>query len=309
MNLKGKKVLITGGAGFIGSHTGDALIKKGAKVVVVDNLDTGLKENINKKAKFYKLNIADKKLEQVFKREKPEIIYHFAANAIVPRSVKNPLIELDAISGTLNILVNAQKYGVKKIIFSSSSFIYGNSNKLPLKEGSRLQLISPYAISKATIEQYLDFFRRVYHLPYVALRYATVYGPRQRMSAMADYVRTLKRGDQAEIWGDGTKTRDYVYIDDIVKANLLALKVSDSYKSPIFNVGSAKETTLNELYYEIAKILGKKANPIYLPDRPGELIRYCVDYSKIKKELGWKPTIGLKRGLSKKAVAEGWMKK
>lgn len=304
MVIKNKKFLITGGAGFIGSHTVDSLIKKGAKVIVVDNCVTGRKENINPKAKFYKINTADLKLEDIFKKEKPEIIYHFAFNVLVPESVENPLIDMDSIVGSVNLLKNARKYGVKKVLFASSSFVYGNNKNLPIKETEPLDPISSYVVAKNTVENYLQFFKKNYGLLYVILRYATVYGPRQIKGAMADYIRKLNTDKQAKIWGDGEKTRDYIYIDDVVYANLLALKLSDSYQDPVFNVGTAVETTLNVLYKKIAELLGKNSKPVYLPDRPGELMRYSLNYTKIKKVLGWKPKYNLETGLKTKLKLE-----
>lgn len=298
MELKNKKVLVTGGAGFIGSYVVDALIKNGAEVLVIDNLSTGRRENLNPKAKFYEMNIADLNIKDIFEKEKPEIVYHFAFNVLVPKSVENPLIDMDSISGSLNVLINSQKSGVKKVIFSSSGFIYGNTDKLPVKETEPVDPISPYVVAKYAVENYLKFFNKAYNLPYVIFRNAAVYGPKQITGAMADYIRKLKSDTQAEIWGDGNKTRDYVFIDDVVKANLLALDLPDNFSDPVFNIGSGKETTLNELYKKIAFLLGKEAKPIYHPERPGEQIRYCLDNSKIKKELGWNMDYDLDEGLS-----------
>lgn len=305
MDFRNKKFLVTGGAGFIGSHTVDALIKKGAKIIIIDNLVTGRKENLNSKAKFYKINIANPKIENIFKKEKPEIIYHFAFNVQVPKSVKNPLIDVDSIVGAVNIFKNAQKYSVKKVIFSSSGFVYGNTKNLPIKESEPIDPISPYVVAKNTVENYLRFFNRAYDLPYVILRYSTVYGPGQIMGAMTDYIRKLASGKQAEIWGDGTKTRDYVYIDDVIRANLLALDLPLDYPDPVFNIGTGIETTLNELYWKIAELLNKEPKPIYLPDRPGEQIRYCLDYSKAKKVLNWEPRYNFGKGLKLRLRKEG----
>lgn len=298
MNIVNKKILVTGGAGFIGSHVVDYLIKNGADVFIIDNLSTGRKENINPKARFYEINIADLKIKEIFEKEKPEIVYHFAFNVLVPKSVENPLIDMDSISGSLNILINSQKNGVKKIIFSSSGFIYGNTNNLPAKETEPVSPISPYVVAKYTVENYLKFFHKAYGLQYVIFRNAAVYGPKQITGAMADYIRKLKAGEQAEIWGDGSKTRDYIYIDDVVEANLLALDLPDNFLDPVFNIGSGKETTLNQLYFKIAEILDKRANPIYHPDRLGEQMRYCLDNSKIKEALKWSPKYNLDDGLS-----------
>ena len=297
MELQNKKILITGGAGFIGSHTADTLIEKGAEAIIIDNLATGRKENINPKAKFYNINIADQKIEDIFQEEKPEIIYHFAFNVLAPKSVKNPLVDMDSIAGSINILKNAKKYGAKKIIFSSSGFLYGNTKNLPAKETEPIDPISPYVVAKNAVENYLRFFNKAYGLSYVIFRYAAVYGPRQVTGAMADYIRKLSAGQQAEIWGDGNKTRDYVYVGDVARANLLALNLPLDYPNPVFNIGTSIETTLNELYEKIAQLLKKEPKPIYLPDRPGEQVRYSLDYSKFKKALGWRPAISLDEGL------------
>ncbi len=299
MNLKNKKILVTGGAGFIGSHMVDSLIKKRAKVFIIDNLSTGRKENLNPKAKFYKANISDNAIGNIFKKEKPEFIYHFAFNVLVPKSVENPLIDIDSIAGSVNLLINAKKYGAKKFVFTSSGFIYGNTKNLPVKETEIFSPVSPYAIAKYAVENYLKFFKKAHGLPCVILRNAAIYGPRQVTGAMADYIRKLRSGHQSDIFGDGNKTRDYVYVDDAVRANLLVLDLKDDYPEPTFNIGSGKETTLNELYKKIAKLLGKQANPNYHPDRPGEQIRYCLDSSKIEKTLGWKLQYSLDQGLKK----------
>jgi len=302
MELENKKFLVTGGAGFIGSHTVDALIKKGAKVAIIDNLVTGRTENLNPEAKFYNMSIADFEVEKVFQEEKPEFIYHFAFNVLVPKSVENPLMDMDSIAGAVNILQNAKKYGVKKIILSSSAFLYGNTKNLPAKETEPVIPVSPYIVSKRAVENYLEFYRTAFNLSYVILRYSAVYGPRQFTGAMADYIRKLAADKQAEMYGDGEKTRDYIYIEDVIRANLLALDVSSDFSNPIFNIGTGIETTLNDLYKKIAQFLGKEAEPIYLPDRPGEQYRYSLDCAKARKELGWEPKYNLEEGLKKRVA-------
>ncbi len=297
MRIKNKKFLITGGASFIGSNTVDALLEKGAKVIIIDNFFTGRKENLNPKAKVYKINIIDPKIENIFKKEKPEIIYHFAFNRLFLKSIENPLLDMDSIAGSLNILNKARKYGIKKIIFPSSGFVYGKTKKLPMKETDPPNPSTPYAIAKLTVENYLRFFYKTYKLPYVVLRYANVYGQRQNFGAMADYMRKLSEGKQSEIYGDGKMSRDYVHIKDIVRANLLALRVPDDYLNPVFNVGTGKETTLNELYQNIATLLKKEAKPIYLPARAEEQPRYFLDNSKLFRAVGWQPKVSLKEGL------------
>ena len=298
MELQNKKILVTGGAGFIGSHTVDALIEKGAKVIVIDNLSTGKKENLNPKAKFYKINIADPEIEEILEKEKPEIIYHFTFFVLVPKSVEDPLLDMDNIIGSVRMLKKVKELGgIEKIIFSSSGFLYGNTKNLPAKETEPVNPVSPYVVAKLAVENYLKFYKQVFGIPYVILRYSAVYGPRQVTGAMADYIRKLSEGKQAEIWGDGNKTRDYVYISDVVRANLLALDAPNDHSNPVFNIGTGIETTLNTLYKKIADLLDKKVKPIYHPDRIGEQIRYCLDVSKIKKKLGWEPRYNLDEGL------------
>lgn len=295
--LSGQKVMVTGGAGFIGSHTVDALINNGAEVMVVDNLLTGREENINPEARFYNLNIADPEIEVIMEKEKPAIVYHFAFFVLVPKSVKTPLLDMDCLIGTLRILQKAKDLKIKKIIYSSSGFVYGNNPNLPVSESEPFDYVSAYTVSKSATENYLKFFYKTYSLPYVILRYSAIYGPRQITGAMADYIRKLAKDQQAEMWGDGNKTRDYVFINDVVRANLLSLNIPDGHINPVFNIGTATETTLNVLYKKIADILGKEAKPIYYADRPGEQIRYCLDYFKAKEELGWKPKYTLDEGL------------
>lgn len=302
-----KKILVTGGAGFVGSHTVDALIEKGADVVVVDNLSTGCRENLNPKAKFYEINIANPKIEEILEAEKPEIIYHFSFFVLVPKSADDPLLDVDNIIGSIRILKKIkQMNGIKKFIFPSSGFTYGNTKNLPAKETEPQIPVSPYAIAKINIENYLKFYGNTFNIPYVILRYSAIYGPRQVTGALSDYIRQLASDKQAEMWGDGNKTRDYVYISDVVRANLLALSVSDDHPDPVFNIGTGIETTLNSLYQKTAKLLNKKAEQIYYTDRYGEQIRYCLDNSKIKKELGWNPEISLDQGLEKTVE---WFKK
>lgn len=297
--LKNKNILITGGAGFIGSHLVDTLIEKGANVIIIDNLSTGNKKNINPKAKFYKIDINNPKVEDIIKKEKPEIVYLLACNTIVPKSIEDPLFDIKSLVGNLNIMFNSKKYGVKKIIGISSGFVYGNTKILPTPEHHEIIPDNPYIINKSSTEKYLEFFGKTYNIDYVILRYATVYGPRQIGGAMADYIRSIKDNRSANIYGDGTKTRDYVFIDDVTNANIAALDYkNDGTHTPIFNIGTSKETTLNDLYSKIAKILNRESTPHYLPDRDGEMMRFKLSTKKAKKYLNWQATVKLEEGLT-----------
>jgi len=294
------KILVTGGAGFIGSHLVDRLIKEGHKVVVVDNLSTGKKENLNPKAKFYKADIRGLKISQIFKKEKPEVVYHLAAQVDVRKSVENPIESAKVnILGSLNILENCKKFKIKKFIFPSSAGVYGEAKNLPIKENYPLNPIAPYSIGKLAIEKYLSFYQ-TQGLPFVSLRYANIYGPRQsgsgEGSVVAIFINKILKGEKPVVFGNGNQTRDFLYVDDAVKAAISALKAKSG---SIYNVGTNKEITINSLLELILKILNKKIKPIYKPLRKGEIIKSRIDYSKIKKELGWQPKDDLKEGLKK----------
>ena len=297
LDIAGTRFLVTGGAGFIGSHTVDALLQNGASVAVVDNLWTGRPENLSSEARFYQLNIADDRVEAVVAEERPEVIYHFAFNVLVPRSVEDPLLDMDALVGSVKLFQAARRHGVAKIVLASSGFLYGNTQQLPTAEDCPIDPLTSYAVSKHAVENYLRFFSRTYGIAHVIFRYATVYGPRQVTGAMADYMRKLASGAQADIWGDGQKTRDYVYVRDVVQANLLALEFATDCPDPTFNIGTGHETTLLALYRHIGRVLGVEANPIFHAERPGEIMRFCLDNAKASAVLGWSPGHTLEEGL------------
>jgi len=293
--------LVTGGAGFIGSNIVEELVRRHAKVKVLDNFVTGRKENLNPKAKFYQTSIIGPEVEEIFKKEKFDYVYHYHFAFHSPAGLAGtPVVDIDNISGAIYLLTFSHKYEVKKIIFASTGYVYGNTANIPTKETEPICPISFYGsfvIAKTTVENYLKFFNKFFGLPYVIFRYPNPYGPRQIRGAMVDYIQSLAAGKQAKIWGDGQKTRDYIYIDDVVRANLLALDLSPNYPDPVFNISTGIETSLNDLYKKIAVLLKREPEPIYLPDRPGEQIRYCLDYSKAKEAMGWKPEYSLDEGL------------
>lgn len=297
MIIKGKTILVTGGAGFIGSHTVNELIARGGKVVVLDNLSTGNINNVNQSAIFHKVDVANPKINVFFKKYKPSIVYHFAFNTSVPKSVQNPEIEIKSIKGSVNVLQNSRVYNVDRFIFASSGFIYGNCNKIPTTEEGIFDPLTPYAIAKKTVEDFTLFYNKTHNLNCIILRYGTVYGPSQNGGAMTDYIKRISSGDRAEIWGDGLKTRDYIFIKDVVEANLFTLDIPTNYKYPIFNIGTKKQTSLIKLYKMIATKLDRPSQPKMLPDRPGELFRNCLDYSKFSHATNWKPKISLDLGL------------
>lgn len=297
MEIKNRRFLITGGAGFIGSHLTDRLLDCGARVAVLDNLSSGRIENVNPRADFHEMDLDDKSLSDVFDAFRPDVVYSLAANTNVPKSVVDPLFDLRTLTGTVNAIDKARLFGVKKFVFTSSGFIYGNTAARPTREDEPFRPISPYAISKRTVEHYLFFYRQVYHLPFVVLRFATVFGPRQVGGAMADYIRKLSSGQQAEFYGRGDKSRDFLFIEDALDVLIRSLDLSDDEPLPCLNIGTGIETSLLELYQKIASLLHVQAEPIYRPRRPGELERYSLDASLAKAKLGWAPRYTLDEGL------------
>lgn len=294
-----KKILVTGGAGFIGSHLADSLVEKGNFVFVIDNLSTGLKENVNEKAVFYKADIRDVgEISKIFKKEKFDYVFHCAAQINVRHSIENPLEDAKTnILGSLNIIENCVKNNVKKIIFSSTGgAIYGADCKIPSSETEIAKPESPYGIAKLTIENYLDFYKKIYGLDYAALRYSNVYGPRQNSNREAGvisiFMNNIFSGKQLVINGSGNQTRDFIYVKDVVRANLFSLKGL----SGIYNVGTGIETSVNDIVEMIDKYFDINVSKINGPEINGELMRNCLNIEKLKKE-GWKPEYDLNKGI------------
>lgn len=295
------KILVTGGAGFIGSNVVDAYIEKGYEVVVVDDLSSGKKENLNKKAKFYKLDICDKALEEVFE-ERIDIVNHHAAQVDVRKSIADPAFDARInIEGSLNILENCRKYKIKKIIFASSGgVIYGECGNLPPNEDSPISPISPYGVSKYAMECYLSSYEKIYGLKYTALRYGNVYGPRQdpygEAGVVAIFSGKMLNNEEVNIFGDGEQVRDYVYVGDVVKANVLCLENGDN---EIFNIGTSKSTSVNQLFSEMKEPTQYSKEAVYKPLRAGELMRSSLDVKKAEQKLGWKAEVNFREGLKK----------
>ncbi|WP_160683806.1 SDR family oxidoreductase [Clostridium sp. C2-6-12] len=293
------KILVTGGAGFIGSNTVDMLIDNDFEVCVIDNLSHGKKENINSKAKFYKADIRDEAIFEILKNEKPDIVIHNAAQISVPNSINDPIEDASInIMGTINIIEAARTCGVKKIIYPASAAIFGEPQYLPVDEKHPLNMISPYGITKHTVEHYLYVYKQLYNIDYTVLRYSNVYGPRQDSSGeggvVSIFCEKLLRNEAPNIYGDGEQIRDFVYVKDVAKANLIAIK---SNGSEIYNVCTNSRTTVNSLFYCIAEILGKNIKPIYALEREGDIKNSYMSYDKIQEELGWKPEYSLENGI------------
>lgn len=296
------KVLVTGGAGFIGSHLVDRLILEGHEVAVVDNLSTGKRKNVNRRAEFYKVDIQSSRVQRVFRNERPSVVMHLAAQMDVRRSVKDPVFDAQVnILGTLNILEQAFNHGTRKVVFASSGgAIYGEQDVFPAPETHATRPISPYGISKLCGEHYLSYYQRMSGMQVVSMRYANVYGPRQdpfgEAGVVAIFIQKMLSGEQPVINGNGRQTRDFVYVDDVVDANLA---VMGQGVQGVYNVGTGTETTVNELFTMLQELTGSSSREVHGPARKGEQIRSVVDPMRVRKDLGWEPKVSLKEGLKR----------
>jgi UDP-glucose 4-epimerase len=296
------KILVTGGAGFIGSHVADAYIKQGHEVVIIDNLSTGSMENVNPQARFLKMNINDPDLIDLFEQEKFDVVNHHAAQMDIRLSVADPIYDANNnIIGTINLLQTSAKNGVKKFIFiSSGGAIYGEQDYFPADEEHPTRPLSPYGIAKLTGEKYLYFYYHVYKLKFVILRYANIYGPRQNpkgeAGVVAIFASKMLIGEQPIINGNGLQTRDYVYVADVVNANL---KTLDYNGNNYFNIGTGIESTVNELFHCLNHITNASVKEIHGPAQPGEQLRSVLNFEKAKKLLNWTPQVSLDEGLAK----------
>lgn len=296
------KVLLTGGAGFIGSHVVDSLLENGYQVVVVDNLSTGSLRNLNLRAKFYEIDICDPKLEKVFAQERPDYVNHHAAQINVRHSVTEPMHDARVnILGSLNILESSIRYEVKHFLYiSSAGAVYGEPEYLPCDEEHPIRPLSPYGASKYAVELYLYLYRQNYGLNYSVLRYPNVYGPRQdphgEAGVVAIFSEKILKGAQVVINGTGEQQRDFVYVDDCVRANLSAMDKGDGQ---VYNLGSGLGTSVNDIFAHLKEITGYAKDPVHGPPKPGEVFKIYLDATKARKELGWEPTVALKEGLSK----------
>ena len=296
------KIAITGGAGFIASHIADAYLALGHEVFVIDNLSTGKRENIPSQATFIEMDVNDSALRDLFIAEKFDIVNHHAAQMDVRVSVQDPSYDARInILGGLNVYESAFKSGVKKIIFASSGgTVYGDQEYFPADEHHPTKPISPYGIAKLSNEQYLYYYAHVHGLPYVAFRYANIYGPRQNphgeAGVIAIFAQKMLRGEQPIINGEGLQTRDYVYVGDVVQANVLALQPS---MIGAYNIGTSLETDVNTLFRHLRELTGSECEEQHAAAKQGEQLRSVLSYERIHTSFGWSPKMNLVEGLSK----------
>ncbi len=295
------KVLLTGGAGFIGSHISRELIKKGHLVLIVDDLSTGKEENIPPEAKFEKCDIRDSHtLEKIFSSFKPDIVNHHAAQIDNRVSAKDPSYDADInIAGSLSLLKTCGNHGVKKFIFASTCAVYGNTYKLPVDEQTKLQPESPYGIAKLCVENYLRFFKSEKGIDFTSLRYSNVYGERQDTERTTGIVAILcgnhKKGLETTIFGDGEQTRDYVHCSDVASANALCV----GKPGGIFNICTGKEISVNEIIDCLSSVSGKKVQTVRANRKSGDVDRIFLDNSLAGEILGWKPLVSLDGGIER----------
>lgn len=297
------KVLVTGGAGFIGSAVANRLVALGHEAVVVDDLSSGCPSDVPRQVAFYQADVRDGgALDDVLRRERPQVVSHHAAQVSVRESAADPARDASVnVLGLLNLLQACARHGVERFVFASSGgAIYGEQEKFPADEDHPLRPVSPYGITKLASEHYLRCFQTMHGLPFLALRYANVYGPPQchrgESGVVALFAERLLRSESVRINGDGYQTRDFVYLDDVVDANVLAVMSS---RQGIFNVGTGIETSVNGLFARLQRLTGNFVNPEYAPAMTGEQRRSVLDADRIARELGWKPRTSLADGLAR----------
>lgn len=295
------RVLVTGGAGFVGSHVVDAYVAAGADVTVVDDLSTGRRANLNPDARLREIDIRSPELRQVFATARPDVVNHHAAQASVVASISDPEHDADVnIMGTLHLWALCREFGVRRIIFASTGgAIYGDPQRLPVDETDLPLPLSPYGISKLTGEIYLKYFAGS-GITWAILRYANVYGPRQdpygEAGVVAIFAHAMIDGRAPTIFGDGIQTRDFVYVEDVAQASLLAATVPTS---GFANIATGVETSVNDVFRHLAEATKFRAQPQYAPARPGEVYRIALNPQRAAQWLGWRPRTPLGEGLRK----------
>ena len=301
-----KKILLTGGAGFIGSHLAEAFLRQGHEVAVVDNLSSGRREQVPAGAQFYPYDIQSQETFDLIGRWRPQVLAHHAAQMSVHRSVEDPVMDArENILGSLNLFQAAAGAGMEKILFASTGgAMYGDQAPVPAREEDRPLPECPYGIAKLAVEHYLHFYQREYGITPICLRYANVYGPRQNglgeAGVVAIFIEKFLAGEQPLINGDGLQTRDFVCVEDVVAANLAAL---DYPQAGVFNIGTGRETDILTVYRQLQEIIGSPRGPAHGPAKPGEQRRSALDSSRARKLLDWQPRLTLAEGLARTVAA------
>ncbi|MGD0971877.1 MAG: NAD-dependent epimerase/dehydratase family protein [Desulfobaccales bacterium] len=301
-----KKILLTGGAGFIGSHLAEAFLRQGHEVAVVDNLSSGRREQVPPGAQFYPYDIQSQETFDLIGRWRPQVLVHHAAQMSVHRSVEDPVMDArENILGSLNLFQAAARVGMEKILFASTGgAMYGDQAPVPAREEDRALPECPYGVAKLAVEHYLHFYQREYGITPISLRYANVYGPRQNglgeAGVVAIFIEKFLAGEQPLINGDGLQTRDFVCVEDVVAANLAAL---DYPRAGVFNIGTGRETDILTVYRQLQGIMGSPRGPAHGPAKPGEQRRSALDSSRARKLLDWQPRLTLAEGLARTVAA------
>ncbi|MGB7911007.1 MAG: NAD-dependent epimerase/dehydratase family protein [Desulfobaccales bacterium] len=301
-----KKVVLTGGAGFIGSHVAEALLRQGHEVAVVDNLSSGRREQVPAGAQFYQYDIGSRETFELIGRWRPQVLVHHAAQMSVRLSVADPVMDArENILGSLNLFQAAAGAGMEKILFASTGgAMYGDQAPVPAREEDRPLPECPYGIAKLAVEHYLHFYQREYGITPICLRYANVYGPRQNglgeAGVVAIFIEKFLAGEQPLINGDGLQTRDFVCVEDVVAANLAAL---DYPQAGVFNIGTGRETDILTVYRQLQEIIGSPRGPAHGPAKPGEQRRSALDSTRAGKLLDWQPRLTLAEGLARTVAA------
>ena len=295
------RALVTGGAGFIGSHLVERLLAEGHSVCVVDDLSTGLAANLSSEARFHRVDVGDDiSLQEVFAGFRPELVFHLAGQMDVRRSTHDPAFDARVnVLGGLNVLRCAMRVAARRLVYASTGgAVYGNPNRLPASEAEPTDPVSEYGASKLAFEHYLRVYGNRGEIEYAALRYPNVYGPRQRCDGeagvVAIFVAQMLRDERVTIFGDGTKTRDYVYVTDVVEANVRAVSGPSGI---VANLGWGLEVSDIEVFREVAAATGYKGSPTYAPCRPGEVSRICLDANLAFRAWGWRPSVSLRKGI------------
>ena len=298
------KVLVTGAAGFIGSHVVDGLLKQGHQVVAVDDLSSGEERFLDSRARFHRLDIRAAEFAALVRQEEPEVVHHLAAQMSVSRSVREPLFDADVnVLGGLNLLLAARDVNARIVFSSTGGAIYGTDARLPITETAAAWPVSMYGVSKLAFEHYLFAFRQQFGLESTILRYSNVYGPRQNphgeAGVVAIFARRILAGQACTIHGTGADTRDYVHVADVARANLLAL---EKHPEGVFNIGTGRQTSTNTIFGLIGENLDPSARAEHGPPRPGDLPASALDWSRAEQVLGWRPEIGIEDGIAETAA-------